>query len=115
MRWLILLAAPLLTLSAEAQPPGHRRPPPPHEILADNAEDLGIDSSTLAEANRIAEAARPELEALHEEARASHEAVRERQKQMVDDLMALLTPAQQAEFKALLPKPPPERRPPPRR
>lgn len=96
----------LLATTAFARPPGPP-PPPPDQVLADNADELGIDAATLAEATRIVEAARPELDALHQ-------AMHERRKAVMDEVMQLLTPEQQESLRELLP-PPPHHRPPPQR
>ncbi|MFK7931527.1 MAG: hypothetical protein AB8H79_25330 [Myxococcota bacterium] len=111
---LLMLLTPAL---AQAQPPHHRPgpPPPPHEILQAHAAELGIDAQTIAQAKEIADDARPDMEALHEQARASHDAVRERHEQVMQEVMELLTPEQQTQLEALMPKPPPRRGPPPRR
>lgn len=115
MRPAVLFLLPFLALPALARPPGPppHRPPPPHEILAKHADDLGIDDAIVEEARQIAEAARPELDALHDQARAAMDKVHEREEQVMDEVLDLLTPEQQAKLEALKPAGPPPHRPPP--
>lgn len=54
---------------------GHH-PPPPHVVIEQNAEELGIDEATVAEITAIAEGARPRFDALHEEMKSFHDSLR---------------------------------------
>ncbi len=99
---------------AQARPgegPSGDRPAPPHEILIENADALGLDAATIAEIQAIAEASRDRMEALHESARqdesaraAMHEAGRE----VMEEILSLLTEEQREAARELLPPPPGE-------
>ncbi|MES2644342.1 MAG: hypothetical protein V4850_32955 [Myxococcota bacterium] len=113
---LFLLALPTLASAGDGGPPGGRhRGPPPHVILLDNADELGLDDATTTRIEAIAAAARPELHALHTAARSlrpEDEGFAEARAQLVeaegalmDDIRAELTEAQWAAAEALLPPP----------
>ncbi len=114
---LLLLATLSTTAFARPGPSGDERPPP-HEILIENADELGLDDETIDEITAIAEANREDMRELQaaadsEDARQQlHEAGRA----LMDQIMALLTEEQREAARELLP-PPPEHgeAPPPRR
>ncbi len=68
-----------LSTTAMAQPPPRGGPPGPrlHEVLAERADEVGIDDATVAEIQGIFEANKDEAEALHEALKAEHDAMRE--------------------------------------
>jgi hypothetical protein len=119
---MMILASLLLAPLAMAQPGGDRPcgpegegdRQPPHELIFENADELGIDQPTLDAMADIFEANRPEMEALHEAIRDADEADRqalieelhELGRGTMDEAMALLSPEQQDAVKELLPPPP---------
>ena len=107
MRRLTPLAALCIMLPVFAAPPadeegesmrGHRGPPP-HVLLLEHADELGIDAATAELIEQIAEEGR-ELgrDASHEDRRA-----------VMDEIMGLLTEEQVEAAREILPPPPGER------
>lgn len=113
LRSSFFVLATLISMQAMAAP-GERgdRPDPPHVVIAQNADALGIDEATLFDIQETVDAARPAMEALHETARAnrgdeaSREALHTARRELMQDIMFLLTPEQQDAVRDLLPRPP---------
>jgi hypothetical protein len=96
-----MLSLMLLNVSLTlASPPS--RPPPPAPRLADTLDAITLSDATRAALDVVLADARPELESLHE-------ALREREHQLLDDVRAAMTPDERAAFDAAMP-PPPARR-----
>lgn len=102
----LLVSGVALAHPPEGERP-HGPPPPPHAVLIHEADDLGLDAETVAR-----------LEALVDESgvRELAEELHRTEKELVDSMLAELTPAQREAAKAVLPPPPPEGRsgPPPK-
>lgn len=93
-----LLFATLSFAAPSSPPPG----PPP---LDDALDTLTLDATTRAAIDKTIAAAEPELHELHD-------ALRDREEQLLDDIRAQLPASQRAAFDAALPKhdgPPPAR------
>lgn len=119
---LVLLAGPALARpggdhGGERVGPGHGPPPPLSEILAENADEIGLDDATLDQLMALLEAREPELKALHEELRAARQAgeapdesLRERmrtsQQALMGEVEALLDADELEALRQLLPPPP---------
>ncbi len=104
-----MLFAALLTAAAlAAPPPGPPMGPPPPivELAADAIDDLFLDAQTLAAARAVIDGARPELDALREEARDAHDALHEAERATMDALRAELGETAWSELAAQLPPPP---------
>lgn len=80
---------------AFAAPPG----PPPLDTTLD---ELALDAPTRAAVDELLLEARPELDALHD-------ALRDREEQLLDDVRSRLSEADRARLDAALPPPPPAR------
>lgn len=103
---------------ASAEP--HGPPSPPHEILIDHAEELGLDDATVSRIQVLADAARADLEARHEALRALRPgdagfdaaitALMDAERALMEDIAAELTEAQWEAAKEILPPPPPQGR-----
>lgn len=120
---LALLAALALSGLAFAGPvceeggPGPGHGPRPPEIIAENADKLGIDTATADEIQAIFDDAEAELRALHDAVRdaapadreAAAEALHDQEKAVMEEVLALLSAEQVEALKALLPPPPPRR------
>lgn len=108
---LTVMMLAMMTGTAEARPgeQSGERPAPPHEVLIDNAEAIGIDDATLAEIQAIAEASRDRMEALHEAARedaSARQAMHEAGAEVMESILALLTAEQREAAREILPPPP---------
>lgn len=115
-----LLLSLLVTLSLAAPGEGPcadgERPPPPHVLLIESADALGLDAETVAAIEAIAEEARPEMEALHQALERADEAGREAAREamhetghaVMEDILAQLTEEQRAAAMEILPPPPGE-------
>jgi hypothetical protein len=108
---LTLFVAPVLFIAAIANaappngPDGRRGPPPPpHTVLMAEADTLGLDDETVQRLEELVAEAGPEIIELR---KALHEA----QRDLMEQMMAELTPEQHEAAKELLP--PPGRRGPP--
>ncbi|MFT5687113.1 MAG: hypothetical protein ACI8RZ_008070 [Myxococcota bacterium] len=122
---LTVLAFAMMVGVVQARPgeqPSGERPAPPHEVLIDNADALGLDDATVAEIQAIADASRDRMEALHESARgdeSAREAMHEAGREVMESILSLLTEEQREAARELLPPPPGgqggEQRGPPRR
>jgi len=64
-----------LALPALARP--HKGPPPPHVMIAEQADDAGLSAATVEAVEAVAEAREDAIRALHDEARGAREALRE--------------------------------------
>ena len=100
MRQLTPLAALFIMLPVFAAPPedeGERSHdgPPPHVLLLEHADELGIDDATAELIEQIAEDAR--------------ETRREDRRAVMDEILGLLTEEQVEAAKEILPPPPGER------
>ena len=56
--------------------PSHRPPPPPHEVIREHADELGIEDATVDQIMDIAENARDKMETLHLTTRRESRALR---------------------------------------
>lgn len=97
----LVLALPALAFADDRgqRPPGPPPGPPPGVALPDALEDADLDPRTLARAQALLAAARPELDALRE-------ALHEREHQLLDDVRASMTEAEWERVKEGLPRPP---------
>ncbi len=89
----------LLVALALAAPPD--RPPPPPPPLEEVLEAVGLSDGQRVAVETLIREARPELEAL----RAT---LHDRERALIDDIEALLSPQQQEDLRAALPPPPRE-------
>lgn len=115
------------TASAQPQPPPPHGPPPLELIILHFADQIGLTADQVAQIESILEPARSEMEALHEAIRdaitsgeaadfvAADRALRERQSQILADVLAVLTDAQWHALQQVLPPPPPPPPAPPER
>lgn len=94
-------------------PPRHG--PPAHEVLLDNADEIGLDDATVARIQALADATRADMDQLREAAelargtdaeRSIHQAMRERGRALMDQIRGLLTDEQWAAAQEILPPPP---------
>ncbi len=83
-----------------------RRPPPLDELLADHAQDLGLDATTLDTVLAIVDAHADTLESLQQQGRDAHEAIMEEQRAVMDEIAAVLSDSQLEALHELLPPPP---------
>ncbi|MDI7267672.1 MAG: hypothetical protein QME96_06730 [Myxococcota bacterium] len=108
--------------SALAQPrpgEGPPRPPPIDRIIAEHAQEMGIDAAVVADIQALVDAAKPGLDALHEQLRQVYEeggtaqeflriqrTLWERQRALIEAIQAMLTPEQWERLIRYLPPPP---------
>jgi Spy/CpxP family protein refolding chaperone len=97
-------------------PPG---PPPLEMIVVHFADQIGLTTDQVAQIKAIADGAREEMRALHDAVRtalqsgtvaeflAADLALRDRQAQILADVLAVLTDAQWQALQQVLPPPPP--------
>jgi Spy/CpxP family protein refolding chaperone len=125
----LALSTPVLAMPPKHGPPGAHHRPPPHEIIRQNADELGINDATVHAIVEIAEDAREALHGLHEGVRDASKtlhqllgedtpdrkavlhqvaqlkqaeaAVQKHQLTVLMDIRALLSPAQRDAIKAL--------------
>lgn len=97
----LALVLPALALADDRgqRPPGPPPGPPPGVVLPQALEDADLDPRTLARAQALLAAAKPELDALRE-------ALHEREHQLLDDVQASMTEEEWARVREGLPRPP---------
>jgi hypothetical protein len=122
---LVLVLASASAARAQPQPPQGGPPCPPggppkvDVMVAEHADELGIDAATVDEIREVVAAAEPELEQLHQALRESVQrgdrdafaqadgALREKMRAVMEQVKALLTAEQWDALRRLLPPPPP--------
>ncbi len=91
-----------LGLSLASTPQRPPPPPPPPPPLEETLDAITLSAASRAAVDAALGDARPELESLHE-------ALRERESELLDDVRAAMTPSERAAFDDALPPPPPPR------
>jgi len=121
----VLAFAAASAASAQPQPPPGGPPCPPggppkvDELIAEHADEIGIDAATVEAVRGIVAAAKTELEQLHQAVREAARngdreafaqadtALREKMRAVMEQVKALLTAEQWEALRRFLPPPPP--------